>query len=190
MNSRKELREQARRQRDAMDEAVRREASDRICSALLQIPEYEGCGKIFSYCPMGSEADVLPFLRKALRDGKTLAMPKVLDRKRMAFYPVRDLDALVSGPFGLREPAPVGEGVTPDNGDLILVPCLLYTDRGDRIGYGGGYYDRWLGKYTDGTAYLCAFSLQKAVFDTETHDVSIPWIVTEKGICHARGGEQ
>ena len=106
----------------------------------------------------------------------------------MRFYAVSSLSDLRPGPYHLMEPEPKGEEILPEKGDLILVPCLVFAGSGDRLGYGGGFYDRWLAAHPEGQAVLAAFSMQEDSFETQAHDIPAAWIATENGI--ARGGSR
>lgn len=185
MKSRREVRREARRLRDGMPEGTRAEASRRICSELLRMPDYPASGKVFSYYPIGSEADVSLFLEQAEKDGKTVALPRVRDDGTMGFY-AASADDLSPGSFGLLEPDGTGTELFPEKGDLVLVPCLVFTPEGHRLGYGGGFYDRWLKDHPEGTGVITAFEAQEGLFEPEPHDVPIPRIVTEQGMRRAR----
>jgi len=184
------LRRDAKALRDALSEGFRAEASEAVCRNIAALPEYASARTVFAYYPMGSELDPRPLLEKALCEGKTVALPKVMGRERMAFYPVTSWDSLLPGPFGLREPESGGDEILPQTGDLILVPCLLFSREGQRVGYGGGYYDRWLAAHGEGAAMIVAFSAQEAAITPEAHDVALRRIATEKGVFSSQGGQR
>ncbi len=190
MKNREELRAEARSRRDGLPESFRREASDRICAILKEACPAGPGRKLFGYVPIGSEADIAPFLEWFLASGGTVALPRTQKGGMMDFYAVPSLDALVPGRFGIPEPPASGTALVPQEGDAVLVPCLLFTREGHRIGYGGGFYDRWLALHPEGNALITAYSVQEGRSSAETHDVPIGRIVTEKGMFHVRGGRK
>jgi len=184
------LRREAKALRDALSEDFRAKASEAVCRTIAALPAYEKARTAFAYYPMGSELDLRPLLEKALCEGKTVALPKVKGKERMAFYPVKKWNDLLPGPFGLKEPEGTGDEILPEAGDLILVPCLLFSREGHRVGYGGGYYDRWLASHGQGAAMIVAFSAQEGAIEPEAHDVALRLIVTEKGAFPSQGGQR
>ena len=139
--------------------------------------------KIAAFWPIGDEIDICPLI-DALQDaGQTICLP-VTGRKGQSLT-FREFGAdreLVNGPYGTRHPPRNALEIRPD---IVLVPLLAYTGRGDRLGYGGGYYDRTLAQLkSGGVIYACgvAYSAQKADFiPCEPIDVRLDGILTETG---------
>ena len=123
---------------------------------------------------------------RALRDGKRLYLPKTYpDRREMIFYRIRDLDDTSSGYQGIREPReqepwnPQAQGAGP--AVLMLMPGAAYDRRGSRIGYGGGYYDRFLGSCGNSVSYkvMLAFAGQQVTeIPVEVCDIPPDRIIT------------
>lgn len=130
---------------------------DRICEDKL----YKNVDCIFSYVSFRNEVDTKAFHRRVLKDHKILALPKVLSKETMGFYHVRDLSQLKKGYMGILEPDETCGFVSPiDKTSLMIVPGLAFDRNLGRLGYGGGYYDRYFEKYADklircGVAYQC-----------------------------------
>lgn len=161
-----------------------------------------GIRTLLAFFPHGREPDVLPLMRQALASGARVALPRV-SGDSMAFHLVESADGpCVSGAFGIREPpesAPVLFPRKPDQPDaspaiafpvLVLVPGLAFTLRGERLGRGGGYYDRFLsaflGYFRDRRAgiSLAGVCWSEQLFDSlpvETHDVRVDCLYTERG---------
>ena len=145
------LRSTYRRVRDGITDAARAEAEAAMRQALTRLPAYRRASLLCLYAPIGSEIDLLPLWRTASADGKRVAMPCTdqPERGRMVFRLLPDCDPalLTSGPFGTREPVSACPVVSDEDmsGALIVLPGLAFDERGQRLGYGRGYYDKYLG---------------------------------------------
>ena len=179
------LRREARSTRDALPVSVRNAASDAICKHILASPLFARCQTLFCYAPIGSEVDLLEVAREALSLGKTVGFP-ICHVSEMEFYAVKTLAELCkTDAFGIPIPDPeASRRITPDASTLILLPGLAFDRSGNRIGYGRGYYDRYLQKAaclptTLGVTY--AATLLEHVFAEDT-DIPADCLVTEHGI--------
>lgn len=133
---------QAKRQALNPQEIVRRSAL--LCQRVLCSPDYQAACSIYGYFPFHQEVDILPLLNRALADGKQVALPKCIGPE-MRFVFVSDLTRVQYTARGVPEPAD-NAPVARDTSALVIVPGLVFDRRGYRIGYGGGYYDRFLVK--------------------------------------------
>ena len=171
--NKKELRaamRQARMQADPKE-------AEQCARLLAELPEFQQAERIFCYASYGTELPTAPIA--AL--GKPMAYPKVLDRERMVFYQTNDL---CPGFRGIPEPQG-GEVVIPTARDLMLLPGLAFSCRGDRLGYGGGYYDRYLAALPQ-KPLLCGLGYALQVVEElprEPHDMRLDLLITPNGIC-------
>ncbi|MFA7560390.1 MAG: 5-formyltetrahydrofolate cyclo-ligase [Sphaerochaeta sp.] len=115
--------------------------------ALASSPWFNDREWIFGFVPINGEVDITPLLEAALQT-KRLALPRSNGDDTLTFYEVTDLHTLIQGRFGIREPLGSTE-VFPDEHALIIVPALAYSTTRQRLGRGRGYYDRYLGRYSD-----------------------------------------
>lgn len=122
-------------------QARRDEESAQICAHILSSDWYRNAQVIGGYMPLMREADIMPVLAHALQSGKTLALPLCDAAPRMTLRRVDSLDALISGAYGILEPALDAEIIPVDAVDLLLVPLEGIDVTGMRLGKGGGYYD-------------------------------------------------
>jgi 5-formyltetrahydrofolate cyclo-ligase len=181
--AKKSLRERIIAQRNALDASQRRESSAKILERLLLLPEYRGAAVVAAYASFGSELDTAIFLRAALSAGKRLLLPRI-DKAghRLELRQVSDPESdLVAGVWGIREPGEHCPMIPPSLVDFILVPGVAFTAKGERLGYGGGYYDRLLTGVRPQTFRAAgAFSLQ-VVEDLPTgeNDQRLHCVVTE-----------
>ncbi|AZB44904.1 5-formyltetrahydrofolate cyclo-ligase [Bacillus sp. FJAT-42376] len=134
------------------------------------------------------EADTRNIIEKGWEKGKRMAVPKCFpDRKEMEFRIITSFEQLETVYYGLKEPIPnQTERVEKNEIDVMAVPGIGFDPRGYRIGYGGGYYDRYLKDYPGKTVSL-AFSFQVLPFiPSEIFDVPVQRILTEKEVLHCR----
>ena len=136
---------------------------------------------VSGYWPMRHEFDVRPLLGALHERGHPCALPVVMGRgQALEFRAWAPGDALIDAAYGTRVPPESAAAVTPG---LLLVPLLAYDERGYRLGYGGGFYDRSLAALMSPIAVGCAYDAQAIdAVPTDDHDRRLDWIVTEKRI--------
>ena len=127
------------------------------------------------------EADPALLLERLALKGAQIAFPRVVARDRaLAFHCVPEGESLKPGRYGIHEPSEHWPDIAPD---LILVPLLAYDDRGYRLGYGGGYYDRTLAHFPKARAIGIAYYGQRMdVLPHDAHDLKLDGVLTEKGL--------
>ena len=129
--------------------------------------------------PDGNEAGVHE-PGPGLDEGKTLLLPRCVDRNTMVALPVSDPDTLEKGILGIPEP-PAAEGTEVPAPDLILVPCMCATPNGIRLGHGAGYYDRFLTGQKGMTVCLCFSRLLRSDLPAEETDIPVDLVITDEG---------
>lgn len=141
------LRKEILSRRDALTESERERGKLLITERILGHQWYYLSNRILSFVSYGSEICTTEILENALQDGKEVYVPKVEGRE-MRFYRIRSLTELKEGYKGIREPQGNTESYvfTPENaaGSLFLMPGSVFDPLGNRLGYGGGFYDRYL----------------------------------------------
>ncbi len=182
--AKKALRERVIALRDALPEPDRAARSEAIVRTLLASSDYRAAHVITAYASFGSELDTSVFLLQALADGKQLLLPRIDKAKGcLELRRVIDLQAdLVGGVWGIREPALHCLQVDPGLAEFVLVPGVAFTRRGERLGYGGGYYDRLLTEVAPLTRRVAgAFSIQVVeALPLDRRDQPVHAVVTEK----------
>ena len=157
-----------------------KQAMDRVLTErFLQHPFYQEVKTIATYLSFPHEFQTQELIKRILKDGKKVLIPKTYPKGRMEFV-VYDPKQLAKTSFGLLEPQGDLEVVEPSQIDLIHVPGLAFTREGYRIGYGGGYYDRYLEHFaghTMSTIYPC----QVQEFNSENHDIPVQEVLTYEG---------
>lgn len=177
-----QLRQIVRRLEAKLDSGYKRNADEAISRHLLALPEFQAAEHIFCYVGTAYEINTQPILREILAAGKQLSVPRCVDGGRMELRQITDLSALKPGTVGILEPTDTAPLTDADNIDFAILPCLTCNHAGQRLGHGGGYYDRFLSHYRGGTVLLCRELLIRDEIPVEPHDYPIPWVLTERGL--------
>ena len=159
-----------REQKQAMDQA--------LTDQFLKHPFYQEAKVIATYLSFPHEFQTQGLIEQALKDGKRVLIPKTYPKGRMDFV-VYDPQQLVKTSFGLLEPQGDLEVVDASQIDLIHVPGLAFTREGYRIGYGGGYYDRYLKHFT-GHTLSTVYPCQIRDFIPEDHDIPVQEVLIDE----------
>lgn len=181
----KELRDKYKRIRRDMSDEIKNERDNQIFSRLINMEAYKKSNLVLTYVSTEIEVDTIRFIEYALNDNKTVAVPRCVEGTRnMDFYVIKTLDDLEQGSFSVLEPVPekCSKLLEFDNA-FCIVPALVYDSYGYRLGYGKGYYDRFLSANNNmfrvGIGYCCCM-VTKLIHGR--FDVAVNTIVTEKYI--------
>ena len=166
----------------ALTPEYRKKSSRAIIRRLLSMPEYQEAQTVFCFAGTDHEIDTRPILADVLSSGKTLCVPLCTAPGVMELRQIRSFEELVPGAYGILEPPMTAPLTDPDDVDLAILPCLTCNHLGQRLGQGGGYYDRFLSNYRGGTVLLCREKLIREEIPLEPHDYPIPWVLTETGL--------
>lgn len=180
-----QLRAQLRARLSCLDAGEAAQSSAAIVQNLLQSGIWNSAQTVFCYVGdvRRGEVDTLPLLRAALAEGKTLAVPLCTAPGVMEARILHAAEDLRPGRFGLLEPPAASALLLPEKIALCVVPCLSAAPDGTRLGYGGGYYDRFLPQAENAVyAALCRAALLSPALPCEAHDVRMHCAVTERGI--------
>ena len=174
--NKQELRRTIRERKRAMTEEEIVERSNALAEKFYNTPAYQAASTIYGYLPYNQEVRTVPMLQRALDEGKRVAVPKVYGEE-MRFIYLEDLTQVSKGYAGIPEPiadAPVAE----DQRALVLMPGLAFDPQGHRIGYGGGFYDRFLAQEPHHpTLALCYEFQMQAHLDTEEFDIPVDTVL-------------
>lgn len=179
------LREERLAARETLSEQERAALDDCITQKLLATPEYAEAATVLTYVSVSSEVSTRMFIECALRDGKTVAAPRCLPGHRLEFAAITSLDQLIAAPFSLLEPAEELSALTEDqmSNTICIVPALLVDTKGYRLGYGAGFYDRFLSTYS-GKKICLAYqqNLSKTKLPHTELDVPVDMVITESAV--------
>ena len=154
---------------------------DAICERIISLSSFRFADTVLIYAPIGSEINVDKIALRSLELGKRVAYPVCnTDVREMTFKYISSLDELISGAYSIPEPSVDSERYSNANHPLCIVPALAFDTHGFRLGYGGGYYDKFLKKFSGvvlGVSYesLIADTLPRGIYD-----VPVNIIITEE----------
>ena len=167
----KALRRAIREQKRAMTEAEIVSRSEKLGELFLNTEVYRTAKTLYGYLPYNQEVRTVPMLQQALRDGKKVAVPKIYG-DTMKFLYLDDLSRVEKNEMGIPEPVddtPVADDPTA----LVLMPGVAFTKKGDRMGYGGGFYDRFLAEEPNHPTLALCYEFQ-IVESLPTEEFDIP----------------
>ena len=172
----KELRRTIRERKRAMTEEEIVSRSEKLGVLFAQSEAYKNAKTIYGYLPYNQEVRTVPMLEQALKDGKKVAVPKVYGDE-MKFLYLDDLSKVSKGYAGIPEPI-ADEPVADDETALVLMPGLAFDPAGHRIGYGGGFYDKFLAAEPNHpTLALCYEFQMLPELHTEEHDIPVDTVL-------------
>jgi 5-formyltetrahydrofolate cyclo-ligase len=168
----KTLRAQIRALKRAMTEPQIQEKSAALAQKFYASPLYQAAKTIYGYLPYNQEVRTVPMLERALADGKQVAVPKVYGDE-MRFILLTDLSAVECGYAGIPEPI-ADDPIAQDPTALVLMPGLAFDPQGNRMGYGGGFYDRFLEQEPEHPTLALCYDFQMLPhLETEDHDIPV-----------------
>ena len=193
--SKANIRSRMRAALKAMTPEQRHGASVAACARLIKLEAFQQAAVIMLYMPLANEIDVTHAAMRCFRLGKTVCVPKVdWDRCEMHAVEITSLDdrVLDCDEHGLRSPR-VCSPVVPSVIDVVVVPALAYDPRGNRLGRGGGYYDRFLSKVRANVTTVGLVFDQQIVdqVPVKPHDMAVDIVVTDRRVtcANARSGQ-
>lgn len=169
--NKQELRKSIREQKRAMTLEEINARSAELGKLFIASEAYQNAETIYGYLPYNQEVRTVPILEQAIRDGKRVAVPKVYGDD-MKFLYLEDFSRVEKGYSGIPEPVDDGP-VADDETALVLMPGLAFDPQGHRIGYGGGFYDRFLAKEPNHPTLALCYAFQ-ILPELETEEFDIP----------------
>ena len=172
----KELRRSIRERKRAMTEEEIVSRSEALGRLFIASEAYKNAKTIYGYLPYNQEVRTVAMLEQALRDGKRVAVPKCYGDE-MKFIFMDDLSKVESGYAGIPEPI-ADEPVADDETALVLMPGMAFDAEGHRIGYGGGFYDKFLSREPNHPTLALCYEFQMLPhLETEEHDIPVDYVI-------------
>lgn len=178
----KRLRQECLEKRSGLSQDEVREKSERIMARLFELDEFKKANFIMFYVDFKNEVMTQDAIAKALSMGKRVAVPKTVKDEGLWAIEIKSLDDLSAGALGILEPTKLENRVDPEELDLVIVPGVAFDRKGHRLGFGAGYYDRFLPKLRPGVKKIAvAFEVQLVdSVPAEEHDIRMDAILTEE----------
>lgn len=176
-----ELRAKYKKIRTECPPDIKSNLDKKITEKFLSLEEYTLCKTIFTFVSSDIEVDTIEIIKKALSDGKQVAVPKCTDKAgHMDFYYINSFDDLKKGYFSILEPDTDNCKKVGDYSGLCIVPGLCFDYQGYRIGFGKGYYDRFLQNFKGKTVGICYSKCIEKELPKGAFDRSVDIVVTDK----------
>ncbi|GAA0071466.1 5-formyltetrahydrofolate cyclo-ligase [Clostridium sardiniense] len=183
----KETRKNIIKQRDELDITVKEAMDNNIIEKLMMNETYKSARGIFIYIGFGSEINTKIIIREALNSGKEVYVPKVI-KKDMILIKIDSLENLVTSSYGILEPIGDKSDLDVNKLELIVMPGVAFDKSGNRLGYGGGYYDKFL-EQNKIECKKIALSYDFQVLEkleVEEHDIKVDLIITENQVINIK----
>ena len=177
MLDKRALRREIAAQKRALSPAQIEAASADLTAQLLAHPLFRAARSLYAYLSYNQEVRTVPMLEQALRDGKKVAVPKCYGDE-MKFIYLDDLTKVSKGYAGIPEPI-ADEPVAHDETALVLMPGLAFDPQGHRIGYGGGFYDKYLAAHRQHVTLALCYDFQMfAHLDVDDYDIPVQYVLS------------
>lgn len=177
------IRKEMIKRRKEIDQTVRNDWDRQIYYKVISSKEYINSSVVFVYVSYNGEVDTHKIIRQALKDKKTVCVPRVISKAEgMEAVPIKSFNDLVSGSYGILEPPMDLLPISPMSIDMALVPGVAFDIGGGRLGYGGGFYDRYLSQMRQETCIAAlAYSIQLIdAIPMDPQDKKVPMIFMNK----------
>lgn len=173
--------------RDSLSNEYRSDCDSKIAERLISSDEYALVDKLFIYVSAKNEIETFSIINRALYDGKKVAVP-YCSNKTMNFYYIESVNDLKCVQFGIPTiDISKASLAVPDENSLCIVPALSFDKQGNRLGYGGGYYDRFLSENKIKSVGLCRDISIADSLPAEDFDVKINYIITDRSVIKKEG---
>lgn len=182
MESKKEVRKIIKERRAFLTEEKRKNLDKLIFEKVIASKEYKDAECIFIFVSYDSEVDTHNIIKQAIKDGKKLCVPKVISLEEgMIIVQIKSFEDLESGAYGILEPKDNTLKIDESLIDVSYLPGLAFDRKGGRVGYGGGFYDRFIGKTREDSKKIgigYSFQILEEV-PMDAHDKFIDGIITD-----------
>lgn len=177
----KEIRQELLIKQRSLPQEYREQASQAILNQLKTHKDYLLAASIFIYVGQAAEVDTTLIIKDALAKGKKVLVPKTIRLGYMEACEIDSMEDLFPGTHGILEPKDTTYVVDPSKIDLAFVPCVSYTKEGFRLGYGGGFYDRFLPRGSFKRILIAFSEMESETLPHDSFDEKVHGILTEKG---------
>jgi 5-formyltetrahydrofolate cyclo-ligase len=182
MQDKASLRKEILAKRSRIPPEVRKTKDGKIQKRLFGVEEFKAAKTLFFFASFRSEVDTFGMIRNTLAGGRRVVLPRV-EGKNLKLYEIKGLDELVSGCMNIPEPSVLTDDrkVTINDVDVVVIPGAAFDERGNRIGYGGGFYDKLLAELRKPIPIIAPTYEEQVIesVPTDAHDKKVSIIVTD-----------
>lgn len=178
-SEKKNLRRQVIKCTESLTTEYIEQADKKIYEKVINLKEYKEAKTIFSFVGVNREIDTLSIINNALESGKRVGVPRCISKGIMEVYEISRLTSLEEGKYGLLEPKEDCPQIKSEEIDFAIIPCVSCDKEGYRLGYGGGYYDRYLENAAFTTAVICREKILCEHIPHDEHDIKVDMVISE-----------
>lgn len=180
--TKKELRTEIKNKISCLSEEYKKDSSEKIARAVIPSPEFSRAQSVFIYVSTENEPDTSLIIEEALKSGKCVFVPKCIGKGIMIPVEITRDTVFIKGYMGISEPRDYDREIKITEIDLSVIPCLSANFKGERLGHGAGFYDRFLVKVKTVKMCLCFSELISPEIPTDEYDIIMNAVITENGI--------
>lgn len=181
--NKKELRKELLKKRNNIKSYLKQEQDNIIYENFINSELYKNAQDIFIYVSFGSEVDTHKIINRALKDKKNVYVPKTdMNKKEMIAVKIHSLSELNVDSYGILAPVNVDKTLIANKFDIIVMPGVAFDKLGNRIGYGGGYYDKYIKNNIRATKKIALAYEEQIIerIESEIHDIKVDYIISPK----------
>ena len=157
-------------------------ADEQIRTKVCGLDEYKNAETVFCFVGIQDEINTEMLIDQMLKEGKTVCVPLCTQPGKMEARHITSREELSEGKYGIPEPAKDAPKIDPKTIDFAIVPCVTCNKKGQRLGHGGGYYDRFFEGLDTKAAIICREETMTAAIPTDSHDITFPIVVSERNV--------
>jgi len=176
----KQMRQVIQERKKSMTSDEIRESDDNIQKNILELEEIKSADTVFCFVSMKDEIQTRPIIDALLKEGKRVGVPKCIKGNNLRVYEIKSFSDLKKGFFGIEEPLETCIEIYPEQIDTAIIPCTSCDRNGNRLGKGGGYYDRYLSDTKFHKIVICRTNLMLDEIAVDEFDVAMDIIVNEE----------
>jgi len=174
------LRRCLKEQRSTLDPGLCAQWDAEIARKVIASEWFANADMVFCYVSVGREVDTAPILEAAWQQGKQVAVPRCAAKGQMDFFVINSREDLVPGAYHIPQPKETCPRAEATPASLCVVPALSFDKMGYRIGYGGGYYDRFLAQFPGKSVGLVRSVFLVPKLPTDEYDLAVDAVISEK----------
>lgn len=180
--SKKQLRQKVLARAAKLEADYKKKSSRAITELLLTMEEFQKAKTVFCFVGRRNEVDTRDIIALCFEQGKTVAVPLVISKGVMEAKEIKSLDSLEIGINNILEPPASARTLDKSEIDFGIIPCVTCSHKGDRLGFGGGFYDRYMRDSDFTRACVCYEKLTEEDIPMSRYDLKVDYLITEIGI--------